>query len=41
VHERRVAGVERPVAPLCFERHGRVSYVSRRSLNRALAGVGA
>jgi hypothetical protein len=30
-----------PVASLCFERHGRVSYVSRRSLNQALATAGA
>jgi hypothetical protein len=30
-----------PVGLLRFERHGRVSYVSRRSLDRALAAAGA
>lgn len=28
-----------PAAGLCFERHERVSYVTRRSLERALAGL--
>jgi len=28
-----------PVATLCFEQHGRVSYVTRESLERALASV--